>query len=185
MKEYPVQNLPFEVKLSEDEKTLIVTNWGGRKAEEDDEQAASGGATVVVDPRGAASSGTISLIRRKDGNTKSIEAGLHPTAIAIEGRRAYIANAASDSLTEIDIASRRALRTLPIHFGSMNLFGSMPCALAIRKGIAYICNGGDNAICEMVLATGEVRGFRPAGYYPVAIALNQKNSTCIFNQPIF
>ena len=28
IREYPVQNLPFEVKLSEDERTLIVTNWG-------------------------------------------------------------------------------------------------------------------------------------------------------------
>ena len=58
----------------------------------------------------------------------------------------------------------------------MNLFGSMPCALAIRNGIAYICNGGDNAICEMVLSTGTVRGFRPAGFYPVAIALSRKDS---------
>ena len=30
VKEYPVQNLPFEPRLSEDESTLIVSNWGGR-----------------------------------------------------------------------------------------------------------------------------------------------------------
>lgn len=174
--EFPVQNLPFEVKLSEDEKTLVVSNWGGRKVNEDDEQAISGSATVVVDPRGASASGTVSFIHVSDGGTKYIEVGLHPTAIAIEGRRAYIANAASDSLTEIDIPLQKTLRTLPLHWGAMNLFGSMPCALAIRKGIAYICNGGDNAICEMVLSTGAVRGFRPAGFYPVAIALSRKNS---------
>jgi DNA-binding beta-propeller fold protein YncE len=29
VKEYPVQNLPFEPRLSEDESTLIVSNWGG------------------------------------------------------------------------------------------------------------------------------------------------------------
>lgn len=173
--EFPVQNLPFEVKLSEDEKTLVVSNWGGRKAKEEDEQAGTGSATIVVDPRGASASGTVSIIRRSDGATKNIEVGLHPTAISIEGRRAYVANAASDSLTEIDIPLQKALRTMPLHWGSMNLFGSMPCALAIRNGIAYICNGGDNAVCEMVLATGVVRGFRPAGFYPVAIALSRKD----------
>src|SRR5579872_3623925 len=47
----------------------------------------------------------------------------------------------------------------------------MPCALAIRDRTAYVCNGGDNAICEIDLDSGKVRGFRPAGFYPVAIAL--------------
>ena len=32
VREYPVQNLPFEPRLSEDERTLIVSNWGGRLA---------------------------------------------------------------------------------------------------------------------------------------------------------
>ena len=30
---YPVQNLPFEPRLSEDEQTLVVSNWGGHLAE--------------------------------------------------------------------------------------------------------------------------------------------------------
>jgi DNA-binding beta-propeller fold protein YncE len=169
--EYTVQNLPFEVKLSEDERTLIVTNWGGRPATEDDDQGNSGNAVIVVDPRGAAASGTVSLIRRESGTIKRVNVGLHPTAIAVQGNLAYITNAASDNLTEIDLVSQRALRTMPIKWGKMNLFGSMPCALAVRNGTAYICNGGDNAICEMDLQSGMVRGFRPAGYYPVAIAL--------------
>ena len=32
VKSYPVQNLPFEARLSEDERTLIVSNWGGHLA---------------------------------------------------------------------------------------------------------------------------------------------------------
>jgi hypothetical protein len=30
VREYSVQKLPFDVKLSQDERSLIVTNWGGR-----------------------------------------------------------------------------------------------------------------------------------------------------------
>ena len=171
VREFHVQNLPFEVKLSADEDTLIVSNWGGRLATKDDESAASASATVVVDPRGTASTGTVSLIRRATGRTITVNVGLHPTAIAIERDRAYVTNSASDSLSEISIKSGKLVRTLPLTWGSMNLFGSMPCALAVRNGIAYICNGGDNAVCVMDLAGGTVRGFIPAGYYPLAIAM--------------
>jgi DNA-binding beta-propeller fold protein YncE len=39
LREWKVQNLPFEVKLSQDEQTLIVSNWGGREPAEEDEKA--------------------------------------------------------------------------------------------------------------------------------------------------
>jgi DNA-binding beta-propeller fold protein YncE len=173
VREYPVQNLPFEVKLSEDERTLIVTNWGGRIATDDDESANSGNAVIVVDPRGSASSGTVCLIRRGSGQTRRIKVGLHPTAIAVQGDRVYITNSASDSLTEIRISTATVTRTLAIKWGGMNLFGSMPCALSVQNGTAYICNGGDNAVCVMDLASGRVRGYLPAGFYPVAIAIDK------------
>src|SRR5579862_1282807 len=49
VREFPVQNLPFQVRLSADEKTLIVSDWGGRKAKGDDETSGSGNALIVVD----------------------------------------------------------------------------------------------------------------------------------------
>ncbi len=172
VREYPVQNLPFEVKLSADEKTLIVTNWGGREATDEDDRAGSGNTVIVVDPRGAAASGTVCLIRRGSGETKRLKVGLHPTAIAVQDNFAYVTNAASDTLSEIDLAAGQVVRSIPIKWRGMTVFGSMPCALAVRGQIAYVCNGGDNAVCEVDLARGSVRGFRPAGYYPVAIALD-------------
>ncbi len=176
IREYRVQNLPFTVKLSEDERTLIVSNWGGREATEDDERTGSGNAVVVVDPRGASASGTVCLIRRGSGETTRLNVGLHPTGIAIQGNMAYVANAASDSLTEIDLNAQAVARTLPLHWRNMRLFGSMPCALAVRGTTAYICNGGDNAVCELDLDSGRVRGFRPAGYYPISIALDPRGA---------
>jgi hypothetical protein len=53
----------------------------------------------------------------------------------------------------------------------------MPNALAVRGDTLYACNGGDNALCEIDLPTGSVRGFRPVGFYPVALALDADGRT--------
>ncbi|MEP6755640.1 MAG: hypothetical protein ABJA67_09080 [Chthonomonadales bacterium] len=181
IREFNVQNLPFEIKLSDDEKTLVVTNWGGRKVTDDDERGETGNATIAIDSRGAAASGTVSLIDRETGDSTNIDVGLHPTAIGIRGDNAYITNSGSDSISVIDLASESLVRTMPIRYGSMNFFGSMPCAIAIKGNTGYICDGGDNAVCEMDLDTGRVRGFRPVGYFPIAIAISRTGKLIVLN----
>ena len=52
VREYPVQTLPYEPRLSEDERTLIVSNWGGRLARPGDRTAKSQDLDIVVDDRG-------------------------------------------------------------------------------------------------------------------------------------
>ena len=183
VREWPVQRLPFEVKLSADEKTLIVSNWAGRipgeKDERENETAESGGALIVVDPRGAPASGTVSLIDRANGATKTVMVGLHPTAILVAGDTAYVANAGSDTVSELSISGAKVTRTLPLKWGKMNLFGSMPCALALSPNgkTLYIADGGDNALCEMELPSGKIKGYRPAGYYPISVALTTDGKT--------
>ncbi len=66
VREYPVQTLPFEPRLSEDERTLVVSNWGGRLPRPGDRTAKSQDLDIVVDDRGAPASGTVSLIDRAD-----------------------------------------------------------------------------------------------------------------------
>lgn len=189
VREFKTENIPFDVKLSVDEKTLVVSNWGGRvpkKARDsedgkEDEKgealAESVNALVVVDPRGVGSSGTVSLIDRAAGAQKNLEVGLHPTAILMDGNLAYAANAASDNVSVIDVSTAKIVQTIPLKWGSMNLFGSMPCSLAIRGKTLFVCNGGDNALCEISLPDGKVRGYRPAGYYPVAVAITPDGKT--------
>jgi DNA-binding beta-propeller fold protein YncE len=139
----------------------------------DDEIASSGNALVVVDPRGATASGTVSLIQRATGAATVVDVGLHPTAVEVDGKFAYVTNSGSDSLTEIDLELRKATRTIKLKWGHMNLLGSMPCALSILNKIAYVCNGGDNALCVIDLKSGRVLGFMPAGYYPISIAIDR------------
>ena len=177
VREYPVENLPFEVKLSEDEQTLLATNWGGRITSEEEERESSGNTMIAVDARGAAASGTLSLIQRSSGQVKQVAVGLHPTALVVQGNIAYVANAASDDLSVVDISGGRVTQSIPLKWGSLNLFGSMPCALALHGNLLYVCNGGDNAVCEIELPSGKVRGYRPAGYFPMAIALNGDGKT--------
>ena len=53
VRELPVQNLPFEPRLSEDEKTLIVTNWGDRPPKDGERKAKSQFLWLLTDERGA------------------------------------------------------------------------------------------------------------------------------------
>ena len=51
VREYPVETLPYEPRLSEDERTLIVSNWGGRLPKPGDRTAKSQYLDIVVDDR--------------------------------------------------------------------------------------------------------------------------------------
>ncbi len=173
VKEYPVQNLPFEPRLSEDESTLIVSNWGGRTAQPGERTAKSQNLDILIDERGAPASGTVSLIDLKSGAIRHVEVGIHPTAIVVSSGKAYVANAMSDSVSELDIAQGKVTRTIPLRWGSRRLLGGMPNALAIRGKTLYVADGGDNALAEVDLDAGAVRGFRHAGYFPVAVELGR------------
>ncbi len=180
IKEYPVENLPFEVKLSEDESRIIVSNWGGRKVKDDDEStAASGNTLIVTDPRGAAASGTVSIISRATGAVSTFAAGLHPCALAVKGNTGWVANAASDDITEFDVAAAKPVRTLKLKWNGLNLFGSMPCALQLVGGKMMICCGGDNAVCQLDIASGNIEGFRPAGYFPTALSVSEDGAHAV------
>lgn len=167
----PVQTMPFGVRLTADESGLVVTNWGGRTPREDDDTAMSEDLPIVVDKRGAPSSGTVSLIDLRSGATKNLDVGIHPSAVAVAGNRAFVANTMSDSISEIDLAGQKVVRTMPITWGKMAVVGAMPTALAISGNTLYATDGGDNAVCVLDLASGAIRGFMPAGFFPISLTL--------------
>jgi DNA-binding beta-propeller fold protein YncE len=171
IREFPVQNLPFEPRLSEDERTLIVSNWGGRIAKPGERTAKSQDTDILVDDRGAPASGTVSLIDLKTAQTRHIDVGIHPTAIVVAGEKAYVANAMSDTISEIDLRKGAVSRTFALRWGALRVLGGMPNALAVRGDTLYVADGGDNAVAEVDLAAGSVRGYRPAGFFPTALAL--------------
>jgi DNA-binding beta-propeller fold protein YncE len=179
VREYPAETLPFEPRLSEDERTLVVSNWGGRLPKPGDRTAKSQDLDIVVDVRGSPASGTVSLIDRIGGRTRNVEVGIHPTAIAVADRRAYVANAMSDSISELDLETAAVTRTIPLRWGSLRVLGGMPNALALHGTTLYVADGGDNALAEIDLAEGRVRGFRHAGYFPTAVAVARDGKTAL------
>jgi DNA-binding beta-propeller fold protein YncE len=174
---FPVQQLPFEVRLTDDGKQLIVSNWAGRFPREGDRTAKSLNLDVVVDARGVLASGSITIIDLDGGRTRHVDVGLHPTGLALQGRRAYVANAMSDTISEVDLDTAGVVHDIPLRFEGDRLIGAMPNALTVRGRTLYAADGGDNAIAEIDLDAGQVRGYRPAGYFPTGIQLSADGRT--------
>lgn len=178
VKEIPAQVLPFTVRLTPDEKTLVASNWGGEPPDEDDLTDKSEDVDVKVNKEGSAATGTVSIIDRSTGVAQHLMVGIHPTGIAIEDGTAYVTNSMSDSVSVINLASKKVVKTIELKFNGKKIIGSMPNEIAVRNGRLYLCNGGDNAVCEVSKA-GVVLGYRPAGYYPTGIQLTPDGSSAI------
>jgi Phosphoesterase family len=172
VRRYPVSMLPYAAKLSTDEKSLVVSNWGGRVPGPNDLTGATDKLKIVVNEYGAPASGTVSLINLATAKTKELKVGLHPSGIEVAGSTAYVANAMSDSISEIDLLRGRVTRTFNLTYKRLNLLGSVPSGLAIHGDTLYVAAGGDNALAEIDLKSGKVLGYRPAGYFPITVALD-------------
>ncbi len=179
--EYKVDNLPFEVQLTLDGKSLLVTNWGGRRPRAGDRSEDSLNVKLVADRRGSSASGTVSKIDLASERTETIEVGLHPTGMTQHNGKLYVACASSDSISVVDIDKWSVDREVAIKWGGEKRYGSMPCALAFFEKRLLVCNGGDNALCEVDPYRGKVLGFRPAGFYPIAIGLGKNSRAYVLN----
>lgn len=175
VKTFPTGNLPYTVKLSEDENTLIVSNWGGRIKLAGDSAAWSQSLDIVTDSRGAAGSGTVSLIDRSSGSAKEIVVGLHPTDIAVQDGNVWVANTMSDSLTEISLGTKQVVANVSLAWKNVKSLGAMPNALCLEGTTLYVADGGDNAIAVVDTASRKLDGFFPCGYFPVSVASDGQN----------
>jgi len=186
LREHKTQRLPFTVALSGDEQTLIVSNWAGRPVTEADEEekgerGESAGAWVVTDPRGFTATGSVSLLARDGSSATHLPVGLHPTAILVQGDRALVTNTMSDTLSVIDLGQKKVSATWPLTWQNRRLLGAMPTAFADTPalgtpnngGRVFVACGGDNAVAEVDTKTGKILGYRPTGYYPMALAWSE------------
>jgi DNA-binding beta-propeller fold protein YncE len=173
---------PFGSAISRDGRIAWVSNWGGRWPKNGDPTLPAGlGANadrVVVDSRGIASTGTIVRVDLEGLTvTHSIDVGLHPTAITWDEprNRLYVANANSDTISIVDTASVRLVKTLPIKPFGLDLKGVSPTALAVAPDGSrlYAALGGFNAVAVIETGRGEVRGFIPTAWYPDHLAMSE------------
>lgn len=178
----PVQAAPYDVTLSDDEKTVFVSDWGGLKPVHGDASATSAGTPVRVDSRGVASSGCVSVVDlglAKETNT--ITTGLHPTSIIRKNELLYTADANSDTISILSARTIKPLSSLSVHLNSQDqVFGSQPDALSLSPSgnTLYSANSGDNAVGVYDLHRGaspRLLGLIPTGWYPGAICCDSKN----------
>ncbi len=185
MERIPVGIAPYDVRIVG--RKAYVTNWGGCRPREGDLKGLTSGSWAVIDQTGIGASGTVSVIDLDTRKVlKEIETDLHPSGMALapDGRRLYVANANSDTISVLDtqtdhVVARwvaKPMRDLP--------FGSAPNALAVSPDgqTLFAALGGNNCLAVMDTATGEVSGLIPTGWYPGDVILTQAGSQlCIAN----
>ncbi|MEZ6143245.1 MAG: bifunctional YncE family protein/alkaline phosphatase family protein [Zavarzinella sp.] len=181
----PVGVAPHSILLSADEKTLYVSNWGGRHPRKGERSAPSAGTPTLIDERGIAVSGTIGICDIGQAKmTTEIAVGLHPAGLVLspDRHRLCVANANSDTISVIDLNNSKVSHTLTVRPDSRLPFGSGTNALCFSPDgkLLFAANGGNNAVAmiEVNFALPEplkVMGYIPAGWFPGAVTVSGNN----------
>jgi YVTN family beta-propeller protein len=184
-----VGNAPHSIVINSAGTTAYISNEGGRAATEADFQIYSAGTPIVADQvNGSATTGTVSVVdlaQMQVVDTISTR-GLHPTGMAMFGGALLVANTYSDTISVIDTATDRVMRTidlgLPIAVPGEDqpAYGAAPCSIAVdaSKGVAYVALYNANAIAVVDLSGGApqpVIGLIPVAYAPGSVVLDKAN----------
>lgn len=168
---------PYTLILTPDGKTLIVANRGGRLAKKGArDTAVSAGTSVRTDKSSdAALRGSLTFIDTEKLTTNEIDAGRQPCGMACapDGRTLYVANSDDDSISIVDIPSRRIRGNLSLRSQDDAGFGRIPTSLALSAdgNTLYAACGGINAVAVFALQPKpELKGYRPTCWFPIAIA---------------
>jgi YVTN family beta-propeller protein len=180
--EIRVGNVPNSVVISPDGTTAYVSNEAGEIAKETDFQGYSNGTPVVAAyPTGATATGTVSVVNLSDfAVTGHISVGLHPTGMAFYGQYLLVANTYSDSISVIDITTKKVAKTinlgLPIKVPGEKhaAYGAGPNSIAVDavNNLAYVALYNANAVAVVDLASDQVLGLIPVGYAPSSVVLD-------------
>jgi YVTN family beta-propeller protein len=119
--------------------------------------------------------------------SRHILVGEQPTAVVASrsGAHLYVANAGSDTVSIVDVASGRVTATVPttappgaVPAHVATLRGSSPNGLALSpdERTLYVTNGGNNTLAIVALDasgnSGQVTGLVPTGLYPTSVAVS-------------
>ena len=106
--------------------------------------------------------------------TGRIAVGRHPSAMVVRGTRLYVASASTDSISVVDTATSKVVRTLNDSPPAGPHEGSTPNALALSRDGSrlFVAEGDSNAVAVFAVATGKLLGRVPVEWYPSALALD-------------
>lgn len=179
LSEIPVGIAPFGIEITKDNSTAFVSCQGGRRPRSGEKTAQSAGSEVAIDERGAAMTGTVSVLNlASQKESKYIQVGLQPSSMRYLPNRnlLVVANSNSDSISFIE-ASKKVLIGHWICKPDNRLpFGSMPNGIAASKDEKrlYVSLAGNNAV--QMLSIEDIKrpkteGFIPTAWFPGALEL--------------
>lgn len=162
---------------------LYVSNEGGRPAKNGDTTINSYGTQVPADPdTGAATTGTVSVISLTDASApvRSIEVGLHPTAVYAKKGAVFVTNTADNNVSVINTAKDKVVQTIATQPWPEARVGYEPNAVALSDdGHLLVTLGRANAVAVFRYTSPQQPasyiGLLPTDYFPAEIATMGKH----------
>jgi YVTN family beta-propeller protein len=157
---------------------LYVSNEGGRAAQPGDTTLNSYNTQVPASPvTGATTTGTVSVIDLADpaAAVKSINVGLHPTALYAKNRTVFVTDTASNDVSVIDTTRNTVVQTISTQPWPEASVGYEPDAVTLTAdGHLLVTLGRANAIAvyryTSPLEPVSYVGLLPTDYFPAEIA---------------
>ncbi|MFF7562042.1 bifunctional YncE family protein/alkaline phosphatase family protein [Streptomyces pseudovenezuelae] len=156
--------------------TLYVSNEGGRPARAGETTMNSYGTQVPADPEtGAATTGTVSVIdTRADNTVRTIDVGLHPTAVYARKGAVFVTNTADNSVSVIDTRKGKVVQTIATQPWPEAKVGYEPDAVTLADdGRLLVTLGRANAVAvyryKSAQEPASYVGLLPTDYFPAEI----------------
>ncbi|KUM83204.1 MULTISPECIES: bifunctional YncE family protein/alkaline phosphatase family protein [Streptomyces] len=156
--------------------TLYVSNEGGRPARAGETTMNSYGTQVPADPEtGAATTGTVSVIdTRADNAVRTIEVGLHPTAVYAKKGAVFVTDTADNSVSVIDTRKGKVVQTIATQPWPEAKVGYEPDAVTLTDdGRLLVTLGRANAVAvyryKSAQEPASYVGLLPTDYFPAEI----------------
>ncbi|MFC0542394.1 alkaline phosphatase family protein [Kutzneria chonburiensis] len=155
---------------------LYVSNEGGRPAVPGDTTLNSYNTQVPANPAtGATTTGTVSVIDPAGSTVRSIDVGLHPTALYAKGNTLFVANTASNDVSVIDTGRDKVVQTIATRPWPEATVGYEPDGITVTgDGHLLVTLGRANAVAVYRFSKAQEPvsyvGLLPTDYFPTAIA---------------
>ncbi len=103
-----------------------------------------------------------------------VAVGLHPSALALDGTKLYVAQTDADAVAVYDTRDLRLLAMIPVGDNApFHTIGVSPNAISVAGGSVFVSLGAANSIA--VIQNDRVAGRVQAGWYPIdCVALGQR-----------
>ncbi len=116
----------------------------------------------------------VKVYDRQLNELKSIEVGIAPGNMTVDGNSIYVVNTNSDNISVINPGTDRVTRTIFVGRGHHDS-GVSPTSCAVEGGRLYVSEATLNAIAIYDLKNGRLLGYIPTGWYPTKVLIDNGN----------